>query len=283
MILVDFNQVVISNLFATLGNHTNVPIEIDLLRHMILNSLRSYKQKFGAEYGELIIAADGARSWRKKVFPYYKGNRKKNRAESEIDWTNLFNMLSTIRDELKEVFPYAVVHVEEAEADDVIATLTEDNANTFEKILILSDDKDHIQLQKYMNVKQYAPIKKKWLASNNPDMFLKEHIMIGDRADAIPNFLSRDDCFMLNNRQKPLRTKKLDEWKNLEPEQFCDEEMLRGYKRNQQLIDYTFIPESLKSNIRIAYEEQQGKDRSKLFNYFITHKLKNLMSEINTF
>lgn len=285
MLLVDFNQVVISSVFANLGNHTNAPIEIDMLRHMILNNLRSYKQKFGEQYGKIVIAADGRRSWRKDVFPYYKGTRQKQRQSSEIDWVALFNMLSTIRDELKDVFPYEVVHVEAAEADDIIATLVEDHGNTSEKILILSDDKDHIQLQKYLNVKQYAPIKKKWLSSNDPEMFLREHILTGDRVDAIPNFLSKDDVFLVPGaRQKKLMSKKLDEWKQYkDPAEFCDEEMLRGYRRNEQLISYDKIPADLKDQIREAYKAQHGKDRSKLFNYFIQHQLKHLMSDVGSF
>lgn len=284
MLLVDYNQVVISNLFATLGKYTNAPIEIDLLRHMVINSLRAYKQKFGDEYGEMIIAADGKNSWRKKVYPYYKANRKKNRTESEIDWQALFNMLSQIRDELAEYFPYRVIHVETAEADDIIATLTEDVGNTSEKVLILSDDKDHIQLQKYLNVKQYAPIRKKWIESNDPETYLREHIMMGDRVDSIENFLTPDGAFITPGaRSNKLMKKKLEEWKYMEPEQFCTtEQMLRGYRRNQQLIDYAYIPTDLKDRIREAYQQQAGKDRSKLFNYFIEKKLKNLMTDINT-
>lgn len=284
MLIVDFNQVVISNLFATLGKYTNAPIEEDLLRHLVVNSIRSYKQKFGDEYGEMVIAADGKNSWRKQVFPYYKANRKKSRSESEIDWTALFNMLSNIRDELAEYFPYRVICVDTAEADDVIATLVFDNANTSEKILILSDDKDHIQLQKFLNVKQYAPIRKKWLTSNNPEAFLKEHILIGDGVDGICNFLSDDDCLINpDKRQKKIMKKKLEQWIEQDPIDFCDEQMLRGYKRNQQLIDYDYIPEPLREKIRTIYESQAGKDRSKLFNYFMEKKLKHLMSELNSF
>ena len=41
-----------------LGNHTNSKLDENMLRHMILNSIRSYKQKFNNEYGEILIAAD---------------------------------------------------------------------------------------------------------------------------------------------------------------------------------------------------------------------------------
>ena len=151
--------------------------------------------------------------------------------------------------------------------------------------MILSDDKDHIQLQTYLNVKQYAPIKKRWITSNDPEEYLREHILIGDQSDGIANFLSRDDVFLVTGvRQTPIRKAKLEVWKKYtDPKEFCDEQMLRGYMRNKQLIDYSCIPEDLKTEIRAAYNSQLGKDRSKLFNYFIEHKLKNLMSDITSF
>jgi hypothetical protein len=283
VIIVDLNQVMISNFMAQIGNHTNIKIEEDLLRHMVLNSLRSYNAKFRSTYGEMIIACDDRGSWRRQVFPYYKANRKKDREQSEIDWTAVFESLNKIREELKTYFPYRVIQIETAEADDVIGTLCQEYGNTSEKILIISGDKDFRQLHGFMNVRQYDPVRKKWVEENNPDRYLKEHIMKGDRGDGVPNFLSRDDCFVLNSRQKPLTSKKLDLWINLEPEVFCDENMLRGWKRNQQLVDLNFIPADIRQAVVESYNTQVGKGREKLFTYFIEHKLKNLLPDIDQF
>ncbi len=283
MLLVDLNQVMISNFMAQIGNHTNIKIEEDLLRHMVLNSLRSYNAKFRSTYGEMIIACDDRGSWRRQVFPYYKANRKKDREQSEIDWTAVFESLNKIREELKTYFPYRVIQIETAEADDVIGTLCQEYGNTSEKILIISGDKDFRQLHGFMNVRQYDPVRKKWVEENNPDRYLKEHIMKGDRGDGVPNFLSRDDCFVLNSRQKPLTSKKLDLWINLEPEVFCDENMLRGWKRNQQLVDLNFIPADIRQAVVESYNTQVGKGREKLFTYFVEHKLKNLLPDIDQF
>jgi 5'-3' exonuclease len=273
----------ISNLMMQLGNHTNTEVEEDLLRHMILNSIRSYNMKFKDEYGELVIACDDRKFWRRDIFPYYKANRKKSREKSELNWTQIFDALHKIRDELKTFFPYRVVQVDGAEADDIIGSLVMKYGDTNEKILVLSGDKDFVQLQRYNNVKQYDPVQKKFRTTNDPDRFIKEHIMRGDIGDGIPNFLSSDNCLVVGERQKPVATKKLDVWVNQKPEEFCDERMLRGYRRNQQLVDLTFIPQNIQDDIIVEYEAQAGKDRKNLFNYFIEKKLKNLIESINEF
>ena len=283
MIIVDLSQVMISNLMVQLGNHTNTEIEEELLRHMILNSIRSYNQKFKNEYGEMIIACDASNNWRRQIFPYYKANRRKNREKSELNWTHIFDTLSKVREELKEYFPYRVIQIDGAEADDIIGTLVDKFGNTSEKILIMSGYKDFVQLQRYMNVKQYDPVQKRWRITNDPDRFVKEHIMRGDPGDGVTNFLSADNTFVVGARQKPLSQKKMDAWIHMDPREFCDENMLRGYMRNQQLVDLTFVPENLRVQVLTEYETQAGKGRSKLFNYFIEKRLKNLLESINEF
>jgi hypothetical protein len=279
----DLSQVMISNLMVQLGNHTNAELEEDLLRHMILNSIRAYNVKFKAQFGEMIIAADAGHNWRRQVFPYYKANRRKNREKSEINWTVVFETLNKVREELKEHFPYRVIHVDGAEADDIIGTIVQEHGDTNEQILILSGDKDFVQLQRYMNVQQFDPVQKKWRKTNDPDRFIKEHIMRGDTGDGVPNFLSADDTFVVGSRQKPISQKKLDLWLEQDPQVFCDEKMLRGYLRNQQLVDLNFIPADIKKEVLAQFEEQKGKGRDKLFNYFIERRLKILLESINEF
>lgn len=284
MQIVDLNQTMISNFMQQIGNHTNIKIEEDLLRHMILNSIRAYNHRFKAKYGELVIACDDKRYWRRDLFPYYKANRKKDREKSEIDWNAVFEVLNRVRDELKDYFPYRVLHVDRAEADDVIASLAHEFGNTNEKILIISGDKDFRQLQSYINVEQYDPIRKKMIVENEPEKYLREHILKGDRGDGVPNFLSRDDVLVVpGGRQKPLRQAKLDVWVNQKPEEFCDATMLRNYKRNEQLIDMWKIPENVRASIIDKYNEEAGKGRGKMFSYFVEKRLKNLLADIDQF
>jgi hypothetical protein len=282
MIILDLSQVMLSNIMVQLGNHTNAEIEEGMVRHMVLNSIRSYKAKFGEEYGELVIACDNKNYWRRQLFPYYKANRKKNQEASELNWKAIFECLNKIREELKHVFPYRVIDIESAEADDIIGTLCREFGD-YQKILILSGDKDFIQLHRYMNVRQYNPVLKKFITHNNPEQFLKEHIIKGDSGDGVPNFLSPDNCLVIGERQKPISSKKLEVWVNQEPERFCTELMLRNYKRNEQLIDLTKTPDHISDKILESFAEQEGKKPNKLLDYFIANRLKNLTENIGDF
>lgn len=275
----------LSNLLMQLGNHTNAQLEENMVRHMILNSLRSYRSKFKDEYGELVIACDNTNYWRKKIFPYYKANRKKNIENSELDWKNIFECLNKIRAELKEYFPYKVLDVESAEADDIIATLVSkfgSELNTGEKILILSGDKDFIQLHTYPNVSQYDPTRKKWIKHEDPERFLHEHILKGDAGDGIPNVLSPDNVFVVGDRQRPLTAKKMEKIMGTDLEEM-DTAIARNYSRNVKLIDLTFTPEEIRDKVMQQYENQNNRDRSKLLTYFISNKLKNLTEHLGEF
>lgn len=286
MLILDLNQVMISNLMVSLNREPDV--NEDLVRHMILNSIRMYRQKFAAEYGELIIACDDKNYWRKDIFPYYKAHRKEDRSKSTHDWNKIFECLNKIRDELKQYFPYKTIQVERAEADDIIGVLTRKfgvylNNKSTEKVLILSGDKDFGQLQKYLNVDQYSPVLKKWIRIQDPHRFLREHIMKGDRGDGIPNFLSEDSTIISKKRQKPLASKKLDTWIDLEPEKFCDDQMLKNYRRNEALVDLEQVPDEVSEKILEQYENCKPAKRSGLLNYFIKNRLKNLMDVIGEF
>lgn len=277
--IVDLSQVMISNIMVQLGNHTDSAIEENMVRHMVLNSIRGYRQKFGDKYGEMIIACDNKNYWRRKLFPYYKANRKKNQANSELNWTAIFECLNKIRAELKEFFPYRVIDVDTAEADDIIATLAM-NYSSKEPVLILSGDKDFIQLQTYENVSQYDPVRKKNISHPDPVAFRNEHVMKGDTGDGIPNVLSADNCFVVGERQKPLTQKKLDV---LLGGAAMTAEVSRNYMRNKKLIDLTMIPKEVSENILESYNSQAGKKSKDLLNYFINNKLKILIESMQEF
>jgi hypothetical protein len=288
MILIDLNQVMISNLMMQVNSNASNPIDENMVRHMVLNSIRMYNVKFKDEYGEIVICCDDKKYWRRDYFPYYKAGRKKDREASPFDWNMIFETLNKVRDEIKEYFPYKVIQVEKTEADDVIATLAHKfgvllKNSTTEKILILSSDKDFMQLQKFANVEQYSPMGKKFLRTNTPEAFLKEHIIRGDRSDGIPNFMSSDDTFVVEARQKPVTEKKLNNWLEEEPESFCDEVMLRNYKRNELLIDLSKIPTEYQEKILDTYDNTPKRGREKLLNYFIQNRMKQLMEHIQEF
>jgi 5'-3' exonuclease len=283
-VLIDLNQVLISNLMQQINFSAKTKLDENLIRHMVLNSLRSYVRQFKQQYGEIIVCCDSrTHYWRREVFPFYKVNRKKDREASKFDWPVIFETLNKIRDELKENFPYKVLEVDGAEADDIISVLA-GRLSAHGPVLILSSDKDFVQLQKYPNVTQYSPILKRYVKADDPKTYIKEHILTGDRSDGIPNFLSPDNVFVSGERQKVLNKKKLAEWIHMDPEQFCvNDNMMRGYKRNQMLVDLDYVPETIKEQIVEAYENTPVASRQKLFNYFIFKRLKNLMGVIDEF
>ena len=298
MIVIDYNQVAIATFMGEIGHRPGPDIDVNLplLRHMILNTIRYYKNKFSDEFGEeLVIACDNRHYWRREVFPYYKAGRKKVRESSDLDWSAIFDALNIIRNELAEYFPYPVIDVHGAEADDVIGTLAEysqtagEGGGLFDEgtqipFLVLSGDHDFNQLQKWSNVKQYSPAQKKWIKIKEPaEQVLMEHIITGDKGDGVPNMLSADNCFVEGIRQKSIRKNLLAEWKKTPPEKWITADMSHGYNRNQMLVDLTKTPQDIKDEIISSYERQQGGDKSQLLNYFIKHKMKNMLEVMADF
>lgn len=295
MILIDFNQTLIASLMAQIGSNQHQEISEDLIRHMVLATILSYKRKFGRDYGTLVLCSDDRKYWRKDVFRYYKANRKKYRDASKYDWSLIFNTLNKIRDEVREVFPYVVIQVEGAEADDVIAVLAKySQTNDLRTIgleeeprpvLIVSGDKDFLQLQKYPNVKQFSPMKKRFISTDDPAKYLREHIIRGDSGDGVPNFLSDDKVLITEGKkQKSIYKDKLKKWIEAEkPEDFCDEQMLKNYRRNEKLIDLDNVPEEIEKHVIMVYKHGPKGHKKNLFNYFIKNRLKNLMEDISDF
>jgi 5'-3' exonuclease len=279
MILIDLSQFLISSVFAQMkpGSY-NYDLDENLLRHIFLNSLRTVRNKHKS-YGELVIACDDKDYWRKSTFPYYKAMRKKARDESSLDWNTIFESLHKFKAELREYFPYKVVQVPHVEADDIIAVLCKEFQS--QPIMIVSSDKDYMQLQKYPFVMQYNPITKKEMICSSPDQFLFEHIVKGDPGDGIPNCLSPDNTFVMGLRQKPITDKRLNEiFKN---QNNLDENTKRNFFRNKSMIDFDEIPQNIQTQILDEFDNQEFGDRKKLFNYFIEYKLKNLMENISDF
>jgi 5'-3' exonuclease, N-terminal resolvase-like domain/T4 RNase H, C terminal len=283
MILVDLNQVLLAGLMAQISNQKGIKLEESLIRHMVLNILRMHLRTFRNEYGEIVLCCDNRKYWRKEFFPYYKAGRKKSREKSALDWHLIFDMLAKFKTELKENFPYKVIDVEGAEADDVIGTLVPLYA-AHEKILILSSDGDFLQLQRWgSNVKQYNPAMKKFLKSEDPLVELKEKIIRGDKGDGIPNIFSPADCFVRDLRQKPITKGMMDKLLTEQSDKWEDEVAKTGFSRNQTLIDLSLIPGDIKTKIINTYEETKPASKQKMLTYFMEHKLKNLMDVIEEF
>ena len=279
MILIDMNQISVASLMMHLHMNRG-ELEEDMVRHMILNSVRMYRTMFNEDYGEMVLAYDSKSYWRREFFPQYKSNRRKNREEDNKDWDSIFEVLNQIKNEIKEFLPYKVVETYGAEADDVIATLCKHYQS--EKIMIVSGDKDFIQLQKYDNVSQYSPITKKLVNGVDPNVYIKEHVLKGDKSDGVPNVLSPDHTFTDELRQRPLTSKKMHDILATEIDDLNDE-LKRNYQRNFKLINLDNIPEKLELDILDDFKGASCGNRSKLLNYFIEKRLTSLTENIGEF
>ena len=279
MIIIDMNQISLASLMMNMHMNKTTEVDEDMVRHMILNSVRMYRSMFKEKYGEVTLAYDSRHYWRRDIFPQYKQNRKKGRENDSKDWDSIFGLLNAMKSEFKEILPYKFLEVYGAEADDIIATLCKEYQD--QKTMIVSGDKDFIQLQKYKNVKQYSPILKKYVNGHNPDTYIKTHILKGDSSDGVPNVLSPDHTFVEGLRQRPLSKKKIEAW--IKSETGMSEEVKRNYQRNHKLINLDNTPEDLQKSILDTFNEAPYGDRSKILTYFIENKLKELTDSIGDF
>ncbi len=198
MILVDYSQVALAAILTFQRELKGSEAEVkNLIRHVTLSTLKSYKKKYGKDYGELVICCDGRKYWRKEYFEFYKGMRKSNRDKSDLDWKLIFDTLSEMREDLAKVFPYRVLHVDRAEADDIIAVLVkylqenllvqEGLVEEPQKVLILSSDKDFKQLQLFNNVKQWSPMQKKYITATQKEI-IEHRLSISLRVIQVTEF-----------------------------------------------------------------------------------------------
>lgn len=298
MILVDYSQVCIANICQfqnDLEKSAETPEAVNIIRHAILTGLMSYKKKYGKKYGELVIACDGRNYWRKEKFPYYKINRKKARDSSSMDWNLIFDTMSQIKEDLITYFPYRIVSVDRAEADDIIATMckyTQENelidSGLFEScqpVLILSTDGDFKQLQKYDNVEQYSPQQKKFIVSSNVNHDLIEKICTGDAGDGVPNIMSPDAIFVTEGvRQTSFMKKKLEKFYLLGRDACDNDVQKRNWDRNNLMINLDMIPEDVRVDIITAYHGSKNThDKMDIYNYLVKYRCRLLLENLENF
>ena len=297
MILVDYSQVALAAILTFQRELKGTESEVkNLIRHVTLSTIKSYKKKYGKEYGELVICCDGRKYWRKEFFEQYKGSRKKNRDASDLDWKLIFDTLTEMREDIAKHFPWRVIHVDRAEADDIIAVMAkwlQDNqlvqeglVEETQKVLILSSDKDFKQLQLYPTVKQWSPMQKKYITASKQEIrdFMIEHIVKGDTGDGVPNILSKDDVFMVGERQKPMSAKRLAEFIDKGFDACKNDDERRNWHRNATLVDFQFIPEDVQKSIVDTYlSNKPNGDKMTVMNYLMEHRCRLLLEELEDF
>ena len=256
--------------------------EPGLVRHQIFNIIRQYNERFRNEFGEMVIAMDHTNVWRKKTFPQYKANRKKARKESKHDWNAIFTMMNSVREEVEEYSPYRCVRIEGCEADDVIATILEAKKDPSPTVIV-SPDKDFVQLQKYPNVKQFSNIQKKWVEPDiDPVTDLQMKILRGDMGDGIPNVMSEDGVLIEEGaRQTPLRKAKMDML--MQDPEALGTFIARRIIRNRDMIDLSRTPDYLKEEILEKFAKRPNGSINRLMTLFTKHQMKLLIESLQDF
>jgi len=309
VILIDFSQVYLAPIFLDAAAKSCAqnpsPESRDMMMHMVLNTIRAQQVMHKSKYGSEVVVAFDSSSWRKDVFPYYKWARKQKRAtdDSGINWDFVFETSAYIQQALRDHFPYNVISVDKAEADDIIGAICkhkdenreEQEENIFgdveaDPILIVSSDKDHFQLHRYKNVRQWSPLTKKLVKpERKPQHALIEKIVRGDAGDGVCSIKCPDNWFTLTEKKRaaPISTKYLQTFFDAKnPIDAClTEEERRNYLRNEMLVSYEHTPKEIYNTIIECYNNQRGKkvDKMKLMNFFVSHKMNVLYSKIGDF
>lgn len=285
MILIDWSAISIACILGTAKSELDNFYENkgDLLKHIIFNKLRYYNQKFGHEYGEMVICIDSGKVWRTDFFKNYKCKRKeKKKKDKKIDWNLLLKVSDSVLNDIIEYFPYKVIKVDKTEADDIIAVLAK---RYKESTVIISSDGDFKQLLGINRVKQYHPVNDKFITLDTPAWkFLLEKVIRGDTGDSIPNVLSDDDVFLEGRRQKSVFEKYVDEFQDRLLGKELTEEEQKHFVRNVKLIDFSAIPKDIQQNIKDTYDNYVVKgNRKTLFDYLMYGKFKLLIDCVNEF
>ena len=284
MVIVDFNGLAIGSIMGQLQRGEE--LSENLVKHIILNNLRVYRNKYKeADHGKMVIACDSY-SWRKEVFPEYKAQRKANRSKDKHDWQQIFDLIESTLQDLRENFPYAVIKIDSAEADDIIGALTVEMSDFGgEDVVIISADKDFIQLQQYGHVIQWSPMFNKMIKEDNPRRYLFEHLLKGDAGDGVPNANSRDDVFVTAARQTPMTKKAIDKyWDNRDDlEMIMKPNVFRNFMRNVQMIDLSNTPDGIREASINTYKNYKYPSRQNILTYLIENRMKMLIDSAGEF
>lgn len=298
-ILLDFSQTVLSACYAFENelsvNNPDKEGARSIIRHVVLSQIKYWFNKYRYRYGNLIICCDGKHYWRKDRFREYKATRKKARAQSSMDWHLVFDVIDETIAELKENFPYKVIQYDKAECDDIIAVLTKyfqknelDTDNglfpTPQKCIIISSDKDFVQLQKYNNVSQVSPHSKAFVKTDDVQAFLKEKIIRGDKGDGIPSVLNPNDIYVSEGRKTVPMTKKRFEALMEQTCDTCADPVVKArWMENRELIDFEYIPEEVEKVILEEYAVPIRGNKAKVYNYLVKHQCFQLLNEVDKF
>lgn len=215
--VIDISNISIATLMNNFKPKEQASITIEMIRHLVLDTLRFNVVKFKGEYPEIVIAFDDRNYWRRQKAWYYKKRRQIEHEESEWDWDRLNNFLNPVFEEIRQNMPYLGLKVEFAEADDIIAVVTKKAVGEGRRVLVVSADSDFTQLQKYNGVRQWSPTQKKWVTPKygSPRNDLRYKNIKGDKKDSIACIKIRNDYIVTKvegERAPAVKSSELEAW-----------------------------------------------------------------------
>jgi 5'-3' exonuclease len=211
-ILIDFghmssrmHHVAISEVSPSIGDNGKYDVDeyFSYFCHLVLQNIKSMKQQFEREYGEIVICIDAKHYWRKDIYPEYKGQRKAIKEESKIDFSSFYSRVDEFLEDMESPFPFKFLNIEKAEADDTIGVMSKELNDKKIPTIVVTSDKDMKQVLQYDYVKLYDDKDKKWEKLPKKDIpnFKIYHVLKGDASDNIFNIKQRTEFsndFMLH-------------------------------------------------------------------------------------
>lgn len=210
----------------------------------VLEKLVEMIQKTDAN--SVVLCQEGKRNWRFDVFDQYKSHRKEEKAKAKMDYEAYYPMFDDFCDKLKQYLPNIYqLKVERAEGDDIIAVLTK-NFTEKNDVICVSTDRDFYQLYKFNGYKQYNPIKRNYVQVLDPERYLLEKIVVGDKGDGVPHVKSRVSV----KTAATIVENGLEEW-------IKKEKVQKEYERNKTLIDFECIPADVQHAIMLEFKKSR--------------------------
>ncbi|QDH49150.1 ribonuclease [Pantoea phage Phynn] len=289
VVIIDVSNIATATLMANFRPATQDSINESIIRHIVLDTIRSNVVKFKGEYPEIVLAFDDNKYWRRNKAWYYKKHRKAEKEKSDWDWDRLSGFLNPTYDEVRTTLPYKGIRVDFAEADDVIAVVTKDAVAKGKRVLIVSADSDFAALQKFPSVKQWSPTLKKWVTCKHgsPEADLRMKIIKGDKKDSIACIKIRSDYIVTKvegERAPSIMQKELDVWlESVDPTIEMTPEMAARYRENEELRDFEFIPKDIENSILEVYNAPKIGSRAKFERYCMDHKLSRIFEKMSDF
>ena len=223
--------------------------------------------------------------WRNYIMKEYKGTRSKWSCPIPKD---IFNkQMQVMKDDVKKHFPWKIVKVTGAEADDSVGVLTR-RLNDAVNVVISTDSDLQQVLVNDMNY-IYEPRKNIIIdhtADTKYDLFVK--FIKGDAGDGIPNIFSDEDTLITQGkRQKAVKKTLVNEmyeeyqnngFKSVKDKYEWTDVITTRFVHNRKMIDLKMIPEDIVNSINKEYDEfVPNGDGTTFMNYCINQGLTPLI------